>query len=135
MPGEREPKQVPVNPLEAFDNREPTNEEIERALRVLAVARRALQAEGIAVRWEATLQAPGAGEDQDDELNFDSISVDDAAHLITKGRNEELMRLALELRELAGNIMLTDKERLAHLIAYVALRDDEIKRMTSREPE
>ncbi|WP_439946481.1 hypothetical protein [Streptomyces sp. BBFR109] len=123
MPTEREPTSVPVNLLEAFDNREPTNEQIEHDLRVLAVTRRALEACGIAVRWDTTLQAPGAGEDQDDAPNTDSISPDEVAPMMRDVRLEEIGIMVHAVTDVSNEVIFGEK----HMSA-----DDVILKLTER---
>lgn len=135
MPGERLPKQVPVNLLEAMDQRAPAVEQLSRYLRVLAIGNKALQAAGVDVEL---VPASTKGEVKGQALNTETIGVNEAAHMMVDARLDELSLVVTTLSELSDRHLvdgLKTDEVIGTLTDVLAARLKEIRLLANRRPD
>jgi hypothetical protein len=138
---EREPHQVRINPLEAIDPDAPAVEQLVELESVIEKVNRSLGEVGIKlVMWNAAVQAPGAGEHQDDAPNLDTISADEVAPMMRAVRLEEIRLMVQALKDVTDEVTFGEKHMKAEdvilkLSERFNKRMDEVRAMTRRTGE
>lgn len=132
--GESEPRKVEVNLVEAIDHHAPVIQEIRRAVRVLAVANKALESLGIELVTKKleTIEEPT---EQHGLPTVDSLGLDEVAELVKAVRIAELEGVEEEYINEVFNEDTSTSALLIRVMKYIDKRRDEINEIADREPE
>lgn len=129
---EPQPRAVVVDVLAAIDSKASIDEQLPRALRVLAMANTALKA----MELDIELMPMGRdGKEAGQVLNTETLSVDEASALVTEARHDELERVLASIQDFYKANSLDSERVMSLLLTYLANRHVAVDRLAQRDPD
>lgn len=129
---EPQPRAVVVDVLSAIDSKASIDEQLPRALRVLAMANTALKA----MKLDIELMPMGRdGREAGQVLNTETLGVDEASALVTEARHDELERVLASIQDFYKANSLDSERVMSLLLTYLANRHVAVDRLAQRDPD